>query len=180
MAQYTSQVAAFSNTFEEAMANQAATKRQAMMDKLAAKREDRLAQAELDSMQEKRDALAEHKADREEKAHERKISDFEKRTQMMKPGDIPDKEMLDQANELKLAGQFFPKPAASALGMGVTSAEAGPTIEQDPMARPYIGNRADREIADKKKAQEDYAKSLPEGPLKQEAMFALQMGRNPT
>jgi hypothetical protein len=174
--EYQSPGYAFSTAMEDALAKREASKRQAMMDQLAVKREDRLAQAELDSMQERRDALAEHKAEAEQKAHDREVADFEKRVQMMVPGDVPDKEMKDKATKLGMVGQFFP-PSAPVQVPGPT--ETGqPLVEAGPAA--YIGSRADREAATKKKGQEAYAASLPEGPLKQEAMFALQMGRNPT
>lgn len=161
MPQYQSPGAAFSSGLEEAMLNQATARRQAMMDDLARKREARLEQADLDTAQEHRDKMAQHQQDMIDAAHEKNVTEAEKSAAKMMPGDIPSQERFTQATTAGVANDLYPKPAPTALGMGITPGiDAGPTIEQDPMARPYIGNIADRKAAQAKATETDLGTAL--------------------
>lgn len=136
--------AAFSSGIENFMAQRAAQKHQDLLDSLAQKREDRLAQADLEAAQERRDALQEHKADREEQAHARQLKSFEAMTKDKVKGDIPSMEEFQQAKDVGRES-IFPAPPVTAPGMMMGRAEVGPTIEMDPNARPFIGSPAERQ-----------------------------------
>lgn len=111
--EYHSPGAAFSDTLDQLMQRRELQKHQALLDSLASKREDRLVQAELDAAKEHRDSLKSADEARKETAHKNAIADFEKRVKEMVPGDIPDAEMMAQAEKLGVAGQYFPTPKAA-------------------------------------------------------------------
>lgn len=168
---YESPGGAFVNAMEDHLMKQAAQKHLQLMDSLAQKREDRLTQAELDAAQERRDALKEHAQQVEDQLKEKKTVDLQKRVEGMVPGDIPDAQMLKQADELGIGGQNFPKPAQSMPGVAAVpmgapvrltppgqapiqtsvpnpeTAKPGIQSPSDPSVRPFIGSRVEREKA---------------------------------
>lgn len=180
--------AAFSDTLESLMEKREQAKRQATLDSLALQRENRLEQADLEHQQDVKQTRLDHAQEVADKAHDRKASDAEKRVQMMVPGDIADKELMDNLKSLNMDEQFFPKPKESmpgiaAVPLGVTGspetppAQAGIQQSSAVAVRPYIGNRIDREAIAKQQKVTALGKSLEGVTDRQQAMaIALQSG----
>lgn len=154
MPEYQSPGAAFSGAFEEFMARRDAKKRQDLLDTLAIKREDRMMQAALETQQEHRLMLKEHEEALEEKKHKDETKDFEDRMKNVVMGDIPDREMVMQADKLGIGGQYFPKPPESIPGVVAVplnpggpdkgSMRLGLQAPSDASVRPYRGTPNER------------------------------------
>jgi len=190
MADYVSPGAMFGHSFDNYLMQKAREEHQTLLDDLASKREQRLAQAELDSAAERKDELARKKTKDLEDAHDRKVKDFEKRVSGMVAGDRPDPEMIDQAKSLGMAGIFRQQaPVMNTTSMqppaALTMSGTGPaegTSTDEPAVVPgamtpgpvvYPGSPKERQDADLQKRREAFIAKLPDD-LRQEAQLAFE------
>jgi hypothetical protein len=110
--------AGFTSAFENSLAESEKQKHQALLDDLAAKREQRMAQAELDSHAQFQDELARKKAKDLSDAHDKKVGDFEKHIkETYVKGDRAMPEDIQTAKDLNLFPFRQGAPAMSAPEM---------------------------------------------------------------
>lgn len=185
MADYVNPGGAFSGGFESFLNTRAAQSHQNLLDSLAMKREERLAQAELDAMAEKRDALAQKKEKDQQDAHDKAVADLEKETANMVEGDRPDPEMLAKAQKLGKTSMFRQPaapasvetmqppaalrpnapPEAPAEGATVPTPEGALSVQ----APVYPGSPKEREATAARTRQKAFIDNLPDdNPHKQE------------
>lgn len=178
--------AAFSHSLGDFMLQQSLQKRQALLDSLAVKRENRLAQAELDTAQERRDALREHEADRIEKANDRKVAAVEKIKSGLVRGDVLTPDFLEKAQGAGVPMPTLPpEPAPTSVTPpeppANLAAQPGPTAPEAPTPTPrgaltppairFGGNRQENELAAKQAQQQTIRKGLAD---------AIRGGADPT
>lgn len=187
---YTSPGAAFGSAMDNFLMQRAQEEHQQFLDDLATKREQRLAQAELDSKHEREQEMQRKVAKDKEDAHDRKAKDLEKRVSGMVKGDRPDPEMVQQAQELGMAGIFRQQaPAMStdsmqppaALTVSGTGPEAGSSTDEaapvpgamTPGPLVYPGSPKERADDDLRQRREAFIAKLPDD-LRQEAQLAFE------
>ena len=133
---------AFSSAFEDAITQHQLQQRQLMLQDLAMKREQRLAQAELDSAKEHQDALAEKRQKDTQDAHDRAVKQFKESVDTeMVPGDRPSPEQIQKAQALGLSIFRQAPPAMSTQPMQppaalMPNAPAGAPEEGAPAPTP--------------------------------------------
>lgn len=167
---YNAPGAAATDALQEYLFKQAQMKQQALVNSL---NERKFAFEQKKEENDQVTRLEEQRMKREDRAslvadHDR--ADLEKRLSNAVPGDIFDPQMVQQMDKLGMGGQYAPKaaPAQQSLpgvvapnsalvpspmriagnaAQGIPDAQVGLTGTSDPVARPFIGNRADREKA---------------------------------
>lgn len=177
---YQSPGGAFSNAIDEAMIRSKMEARQAMLDKLAVDRENRMAANDVEDHKIRREEAQARREALIQSGLERKTANVEKRLTSMVPGDIPDRDMLKHADELGIGGTAFPKPAESLPGIAAVplgQTRVGLAGPADAAVRPYVGSHQDRLKAAEDAKQASYIATLPEGPVKTAASFELNTGK---
>jgi hypothetical protein len=167
MADYVSPGGAAASAIEGQLVAQAAQRRQAMMDRLAAQREADLAKYREQEIAAKHEEIESLRESRKNAADEKGRTNFEKRVGNMVAGDVPDPELL--ALDKKYGTGYFPtaatpppQPMAGTASMAIpggVGAESGapvapagqPLMEPAPpeaLAPPpqaaFVGRREDR------------------------------------
>lgn len=176
---YVAPGAAFTNSLEQTMLQQAAARRQAELDQQEAQqRADAHLLAE-EHLKELKDAAT-------TKADDKKKAKIERTVANMVPGDIPDAALIAQAKD---AG--IPLATTTAVPQGVSPevSPVQPTIDArriggpapvvpPPAAQPirFAGDPAARIKAEERQKQLTYIDSLPDGPEKQAARYQLETG----
>lgn len=191
MADYVSPGAAFGGAFDNFLMEKARQQHQTMLDDLAVKREQRMAQADMDSRTEHQDELRRRVQKDKEDAQDKKAKDFEKRVGNMVKGDRPDPEMLEQAKSLGMAGIFRQQaPAMSTESMQPPAAlmeapppnapvegAAAPTPEGAMTAGPtvYPGSPKERQDEAQRGRAKAFIDSIPDDdPRKQELAMLFE------
>jgi hypothetical protein len=184
--QFTNPGAAFDTGFEGYLTQQAAARHQTMLEDLQNKREQRLAQAELDSAAEKQDALTEKKNKDLADAHDKEVKGFQKHVaDTYVKGDRPMPEDVATAQRLNLGGVFrqqapametdtsamapaalqeAPAAGATAAGTGANLTDTTGAAEPGAMVpgpMSYPGSVAEREKADLDAKREAFIQTLP-------------------
>ncbi len=174
----------FTGGFEDYLMKQRAAEHQNMLDDLAQKREQRLAQAELDSMKEHQDTLAEKRANDLENQHAKKVKDFQTHVEKdYVANDRPLPEDVKTAQDLGLnvfrqappamsapaitpPAALMETPPAGATPEGSTSISTNPADAVTPPgtmapgATVYPGSAQERLKAAQLKMQQDYVSGL--------------------
>jgi len=155
---YVSPGGAFSSAFESYMAQQAAQQHQALADRLATERENRLAMFQQQEMQNAQEALKRQRDEADARIEDKSRSAFEKRVHDMMPGDVPDAGLL--ALDDKYGTGYFAPDAATGH-------------------RVYQGTRQDREAAQQRdrvqKVRDALQTAMPGTPEYQKALIDYGM-----
>lgn len=207
---YNSAGSAFADRMTEYLMHAEELKRQAALDQLQVRKQahaESLAERKLEMDQQQHAADLElkrsqltsiddtRKAQREaliEAGIRKKTDEVQARINGMLPGDIPDAQMVQHADELGL-GQQFPKPQAQSMpglvapGAGPIAARIAPqgpepvaqmglTGTSDPIIRPFIGTKEQRDKKEAQQALDAYANTLPEGSAARQVVEAKRHG----
>jgi hypothetical protein len=187
---YNAPGAAATDGMNQYLIQQAALKRQDLLDRIATAREDRQAKEQEQEMQLRRDELNERRIERMALIHERENKDkeaavekqkaaHEKTLSNMVPGDIMTPDM--SKNDVAFTGGQMstdPKqglknfmatlPAGSPEQLGVQAQTVGPRI--------FMGNRVDRENAAAKEHLDNYILRLPPNSVARKVAEAKREG----
>lgn len=181
---YQSPGGAASNAIEAQLQLQAAQKRQAMLDQLETQKVADLSayrREELDI----RHTEAEQRAEQFKEAQkDKKAVRTQKSVDSMVKGDIVSPDLIAAAQEhgIRLPTSAMPPPAlpdtrSMQTGQPIVPQDAPPMIAE-PQPQVYGGGKAETLKAEEDAKQEAYINSLPDGPLKQAAMYELRTNRN--
>lgn len=187
---FTSPGANFSGGFEDYLMKQSALEHQNMLDDLANKREQRMAQAELDSHAERQDELARKKAKDLSDAKDKQTKDYEKQVSGMVKGDRPSPEMIEQGQKLgvfpfrqgapAMSTDTMQPPAAlmEAPPAGASAAGAElptPAGAMAPGPTTYPGSHDERIAEADRERQKAFIEQMPDtDPRKQELKTAFE------
>jgi hypothetical protein len=206
---YNAAGSAASDKMEEYLLQREKAKREATMTQLAMQKQvhdQTLAERRLDMEREQHAADLELKrsqrtsidderkarqADLIQKGIERKTKEVQDRINGMVPGDIPDAQMVQHADELGLGGQFPQTRNQTMPGVAAPGAGAGPVLPQqgpepptqvgltgaaDPLIRPFIGTPTQRQKIKDQQEIDAYAATLPEGSAARQVIEAKRHG----
>jgi hypothetical protein len=180
------------DSMEAALLRREAKKRQDLLDAHKIRMDEadlETRRQDLQDRKESRDAL---RIDREatlaEKAKAAEDARYVKQAAGMKPGDVPTPDMMQRSLKTGNEDDFVNPPQEFVDEAGVKSqgvpAMSGVTQEMPTMQQlaankipvRFVGSPAQRDVADKERRTEEYIRSLPEGPLKDAALFRLRTG----
>lgn len=144
---YGSVGAAFSQGFDNYLLEQEKQRRQAMLDQIAQDREARLAEADKQDREIRRQQIEMQAQNMQAAQEDKKLAAHMKKRADLMPGDVPSPELIKEAKDLGVplrlgAAPVMDNPAPASL-------EA---VDEEPMAqvplapdanRPYMGTRAD-------------------------------------
>ncbi len=177
---YVSPGAAFTNSLEQTMLQQAAARRQAELDQQEA-------QQRADAHQLAEEHLKEMKDDQNTKAQDKKEAKVTRSIANMVPGDIPDAALIADAKAMGIpiatnttvpqgvAPDVSPvQPTIDARRIGGPAPVVPPVV---PQPIRFAGTPVDRKKIEADKKQSDYIDTLPDGPEKQAARYELNTGK---
>ncbi len=178
MPEYVSPGAAASDAISGFLAEQEARKRQAMLDQITQQKAADTHNEAMAALQEKKtEALA--KIEDKEKANT--IADVHG----MVMGDIPDPDLIARARKyhipLKTVTSPADVPATPPPAPGIIQSMGGPTPAvppPSPLPIRFGGTPVEQGVAKQKSEQDAYIASLPEGPLKEAALYKAKTGEN--
>lgn len=178
---YTNPGVAASDALELFMAERALKKRQAMLDQIAAQREERLAEQHKAEMEMRKlehdDRMEQFKASREDKEG----AAVDKELESLLPGDIPDASLVDRATRTGRGSRLT--PARPAMGPDFAGPmDTGETPQEAQIGSPirFRGTPEQRTAMSQQQALQKFAEALQGGidPKKAVASY-LQEGGDP-